>query len=152
MDGDLQHPPELLPEMVARWEEGYDVVYAVREDRTGEPAFKRISAHLYYRVLNALSDIEMPAYVGDFRLVDRRALEAFSALRENSRYLRGMFSWIGFRQIGIPCPPVERFGGKSKYTRPRMARLATAGLVSFSNVPLRAALYLGFAFSSIAFL
>jgi polyisoprenyl-phosphate glycosyltransferase len=152
MDGDLQHPPELVPEMVARWEEGYDVVYAVRADRKGEPPFKRITARLYYRLLNALSDVEMPAYVGDFRLVDRRALEAFNALRENSRYLRGMFSWIGFRQIGIPCPPVERFGGRSKYTGPRMARLATAGLVSFSNVPLRAALYLGFAFSSLAFL
>jgi glycosyltransferase involved in cell wall biosynthesis len=151
MDGDLQHPPELVPEMVARWEDGYDVVYTVRTDRRREPWLKRVSTRAYYRLLNSLSDIEIPAYVGEFRLVDRRALDAFRALRENNRYLRGMFSWVGFRQIGIQCPAVERFGGKSKYTRPRITRLAVVGLVSFSNVPLRLALYLGFGFSSIAF-
>jgi dolichol-phosphate mannosyltransferase len=151
MDGDLQHPPELLPQMVARWEDGYDVVYAVRDDRRGESWFRRVGARVYYPLLDALSDIDIPKYVGEFRLVDRRALDAFGALRENSRYLRGMFSWIGFRQIGIPCPPAERFGGRSKYTRTRFARLAISGLVSFSNVPLRVALYLGFVFSSVAF-
>jgi polyisoprenyl-phosphate glycosyltransferase len=151
MDGDLQHPPELIPELVRRWREGYEVVYAVRESRRGEPWLKRITAHGFYRLLGSMSDTAIPAYAGDFRLVDRRALDAFLAMPEQNRYLRGMFSWIGFRQVGIPCPPAERFGGMSKYTLRNMTGLAVDGLVSFSSAPMRLALQLGLAVSSLAF-
>ncbi len=151
MDGDLQHPPELIPDLLVRWREGYEVVYAVREDRESEPFVKRVTARGFYRLLGKLSSVTMPPYAGDFRLVDRRALEAFRSMRESSRYLRGMFAWIGFRQIGVPCPPAERFGGETKYTTRRMTKLAMDALVSFSNVPLRLALLLGFLFSGLAF-
>ena len=151
MDGDLQHPPELIPDLVAHWRDGYDVVYAVREDRHGEPWTKRVTARVFYRLLGALSSTKIPAYVGDFRLVDRRALQTFRSMREQNRYLRGMFSWIGFRQIGVPCPPVERYGGTSKYTLGKMLSLAIDGLVSFSNVPLRLALHAGFILSTVSF-
>ena len=151
MDADLQHPPELIPSLLERWREGYEVVYAVREDREGEPFLKRVTAHGFYRLLGALSDVRIPPYAGDFRLVDRRALVAFRSLRESNRYLRGMFAWIGFRQTGVVCPPAERFGGRTKYTRRRMTRLAVDAVVSFSTVPLRIALYLGFTFSALAF-
>lgn len=151
MDGDLQHPPELIPELVARWREGYEVVYAIREDREGEPFVKRLTARVFYRLLGSLSSVDMPAFVGDFRLVDRQALNAFRSMRETNRYLRGMFAWIGFRQIGVPCPAAERVGGETKYTTGRMTKLATDALVSFSNVPLRLALLLGFLFAGLAF-
>ncbi len=151
MDGDLQHPPELIPEFITHWRDGFDVVYAVREDRTGEPWLKRVTARAFYGLLGSLSSTKIPAYVGDFRLVDRRALQTFQLMREQNRYLRGMFSWIGFRQIGVPCPPVERYGGTSKYTLRKMLSLAVDGLVSFSNVPLRLALHAGFVLSTLSF-
>lgn len=152
MDADLQHPPEFVPEMIARWRDGFDVVYAVREDRTGESSFKRLTAIVFYGLLRRMTDVEMPAYVGDFRLVDRGAIDAFRSLRERNRYVRGMFSWIGFRQIGVPCPQAPRHAGRSKYTPRRMARLAIDGLLGFSNVPLRLALGVGSIVSTAAFL
>jgi glycosyltransferase involved in cell wall biosynthesis len=152
MDGDLQHPPETIRELAARWREGYDVVYGVMVERQGERASKGVTARIFYRVLGWLADIDVPAGAGDFRLVDRRALAAFRAMRESNRYLRGMFSWIGFRQIGVPYVSPPRRSGRSKYTTGRMMRLATNAIVGFSERPLRVALTLGFVVSAASIL
>lgn len=152
MDSDLQHPPEFVPELVERWREGYDIVNAVRGDRSGESRFKRTASRGFYRVLDRLANIEMHANVGDFRLVDRRALDAFRVMRENTRYLRGMFSWIGFKQVAVPYAFAARHGGAPKYTLRRMVKLGVDGLASFSNVPLQIALHLGFAVAAVSFL
>ena len=114
MDGDLQHPPETIEELAQRWREGYEVVYAVRADRAGEPRLKRVTARFFYRAMGRLAEIDVPADAGDFRLVDRRAVDAFRAMRERTRYVRGMFSWIGFKQIGVPYPYEDRAGGTTK--------------------------------------
>lgn len=151
MDGDLQHPPELLPELAARWREGYDVVYGVMTERP-EGWVKRNTARMYYRLLRKLTTVEIPAAAGDFRLADRRVIDAFRAMPERNRFVRGMFAWLGFRQVAVPYVVPERFAGSSKYTLPRMIRLATDGLVSFSTAPLRLALDLGFVVSGLAFL
>jgi dolichol-phosphate mannosyltransferase len=151
MDADLQDPPEVVPEMVARWREGYEVVYAVREEREGEGVAKRKTAEWYYRLLRRIASVDMPLDAGDFRLVDHKALDAFRSMRERTRYVRGMFSWVGYRQIGIPYRRPERFAGEPKYSFRKSLRLAADGLVSFSNAPLRLALIGGFIFSSLAF-
>jgi glycosyltransferase involved in cell wall biosynthesis len=150
MDGDLQHPPEVIPELVARWREGYDVVYGVMTARAGETWFKKWTAALYYRLLRRLTDVEVPPAAGDFRLIDRKAVDAFSSLRERTRYVRGMFSWIGFRQTGVAYDSPARASGRSKYTVGRMFRFAKTGIFSFSNVPLRLVLTLGFVVSALA--
>jgi polyisoprenyl-phosphate glycosyltransferase len=152
IDADLQDPPELILEMVAKWRSGYEVVYALRAERTGESVFKRLTAAAFYRTLQRLTDIEAPLDVGDFRLVDRRALEAFRAMRENNRYVRGMFSWIGFRQAGVTYSRAPRFAGSTKFSLRRMMQFAIDGIVSFSNVPLRLALNLGFFLAALSFL
>jgi dolichol-phosphate mannosyltransferase len=151
MDGDLQDPPEVVPDLVARWREGYEIVYAVRERREGEGRLKRLFAAWFYRVLRRLSKTEMPVDVGDFRLVDRRALDAFRSMRERNRYVRGMFSWVGFRQIGVPYRREQRFAGEPKYSFRKSLRLAIDGIVSFSDLPLRMALVVGFLFSFASF-
>jgi glycosyltransferase involved in cell wall biosynthesis len=153
MDGDLQHPPEVIPELVARWDAGDEIVYGVMEERQGESRFKDWTARTFYRVLSRLADIDVPAAAGDFRLVDRRALDAFRAMRESNRYLRGMFSWVGFRQSGVPYFSPPRPAGSSKYTRLRMFRLAGDALIGFSSRPLRLGLNVGFvvSFASIVF-
>ena len=152
MDADLQHPPELIPEFVARWREGYEVVYGVMTERASETQTKRVTARLFYRLLARMSDIEVPASAGDFRLVDRKVLEAFRSMREQNRYIRGMFSWLGFKQTGVEyvCPP--RFAGTSKYTFRKMVRFARDGILSFSNAPLRLVLKIGFTASALAVL
>lgn len=152
MDGDLQDPPELIPDLVARWREGYEVVYAVREGRRGESVVKRATAAVYYRVFRRLAGVDVPLDVGDFRLVDRRALAAFRSLRERNRYVRGMFSWIGFRHTGVPYRRHERFAGKPSYSYGASLRLALDGLLSFSAAPLKLALLAGFLISAGAFL
>ena len=151
MDGDLQHPPELLPALAERWREGYDVVFGVMTERP-EGWLKRMTARMYYRVLRRLASGAIQAAAGDFRLADRRVVEAFRAMPERNRFVRGMFAWLGFRQIAVPYAVPERFAGSSKYTLRRMIRLATDGLVSFSTAPLRLALDLGFVVSGLAFL
>jgi polyisoprenyl-phosphate glycosyltransferase len=151
MDADLQDPPEVVPDLVARWQEGYEVVYAVRERRSGESWLKRTTAAGFYRILRRIAHVEMPLDAGDFRLVDRRAVDAFRSMRERARYVRGMFSWVGFRQIGVPYTRPERFAGEPKYSYRKSLTLAVDGLVSFSNAPLRIALIAGFVFSTLAF-
>jgi dolichol-phosphate mannosyltransferase len=152
MDADLQHPPEVIEDLVERWRQGYEVVYAVRADRAGEPRLKRTTARIFYRALGRLTEIDVPADAGDFRLVDRRALDAFRGLRETNRYVRGMFSWIGFRQTGVPYRYEARVGGTTKYTLRRMSQLAGNALTSFSSAPLRLALHLGFVVATLSIL
>jgi glycosyltransferase involved in cell wall biosynthesis len=151
LDADLQDPPEVILELASRWREGYDVVYAVRAARDGETRFKRATASAFYRAYNHLSDVEIPANVGDFRLVDRRALDVFAEMRESNRFVRGMFSWIGLRQSGVAYRRHERFAGVTKYPLRRMLRFAANGVISFSNAPLRAALNVGFVVSFAGF-
>ena len=151
LDADLQDPPEVVLELAARWREGYDVVYAVRDVREGETRFKRATAAAFYRAFNRISEVKVPVDVGDFRLVDRRALDVFSQMRESNRFVRGMFSWIGLRQTGVVYKRQERFAGETKYPLSKMLRFATTGVISFSAAPLRAALNLGFFVSFVAF-
>lgn len=151
MDADLQDPPELITELAARRREGYDVVYAVRSERQGESWFKQMTASLFYRMLRRLTTIDVPLDAGDFRLVDRKALDAFRAMHENNRFVRGMFGWIGFRQGEVHYVRPERFAGRTKYPLRRMLRFATDGIVSFSNAPLRMALNFGFLVSITSF-
>lgn len=151
MDADLQDPPETVLTMAERWREGFDVVYGVRRARAGETWFKRLTAATFYRLLRRVSDVEMPADVGDFRLIDRRTLDAYNAMRENDRYVRGMISWIGFKQIGVPYDRDERAAGATKFPLRRMMQFAVDGIVSFSVAPLRVALGLGLLVSAASF-
>jgi dolichol-phosphate mannosyltransferase len=151
LDADLQDPPEVILELTRRWREGYDVVYAVRDEREGETRFKRATAAAFYRGFNKISEVQVPVDVGDFRLVDRRVVDAFQRMRENSRFVRGMFSWIGLEQTGVRYQRKERFAGETKYPLRKMLRFAATGVISFSAAPLRAALNLGFAVSFLSF-
>ena len=150
MDGDLQHPPEVIPELVERWQEGNEIVHGVMTARPGEGRFKDWTARIFYRFLARLADIDVLSGAGDFRLVDRRALEAVRAMRESNRYLRGMFSWVGFRQTGVPYVHPARTVGRTKYTPFRMMRLATDAVIGFSSRPLRIGLNVGFIVSFLA--
>lgn len=150
MDADLQDPPEVILEMAAKWQEGYEVVYAVRQHRTGETRFKTLTASAFYSLLRRMASIEQTVDVGDFRLVDRKALDAFLRMREHNRYVRGMFSWIGFRQAAVPYDRDRRHAGSSKYPLHKMIKFATDGLVGFSTAPLRFALVGGFVIAVIA--
>jgi glycosyltransferase involved in cell wall biosynthesis len=143
MDADLQDPPEVVLEMAAKWREGYEIVFGVRTDRSSDSWFKRSTAKAFYRIMGRLSEVDIPEEVGDFRLVDRRAIEAFKAMREGHRYVRGMFAWMGFKQVGVPYVREVRAAGKTKYPLRKMVRLASDGMVGFSQAPLRLALHAG---------
>lgn len=143
MDADLQDPPYVVLQMIEKWQEGYEVVYGLREHRQGERLFKTATASVFYGLLHRIADIDTPVDVGDFRLVDRKALNAFLQMRENNRYVRGMFSWVGFRQTGVPYIREERFSGKTHYTLSKMVKLASNGIMGFSTAPLRLALNAG---------
>jgi dolichol-phosphate mannosyltransferase len=151
MDADLQDPPEVVLEMIAKWKEGYDVVSAERASRQGESRFKRATADLFYRLMARLGDAPAPCNAGDFRLVDRRALDCFLAMPERDRFVRGMFAWIGFRQGIVTFDRPPRAAGISKYSLRKMIALAASGLVSFSDAPLRLALWAGGLVSALAF-
>ena len=151
LDADLQDPPEVVLELAARWREGYDVVYAQRDVREGETRFKRATASWFYRGFNRISEVQVPLDVGDFRLVDRRALDVFSSMRESNRFVRGMFAWIGLRQTGVTYTRHERFAGETKYPLRKMLGFAATGVISFSAAPLRFALNVGFIVSGVAF-
>lgn len=152
MDADLQDPPEVVIEMAARWKEGFDVVYARRLSREGENAFKRATAHLFYRLLGAISDVRIPGDVGDFRLIDRKVVEAFRQMPEHDRFVRGMIAWLGFRQTEVAFHRLPRAAGETKYPLWRMLRLAVAGAIGFSDAPLRLAIWLGLSVSVCAVL
>lgn len=150
IDADLQDPPELIADMVAMWREGHDVVYGRRTDREGESAFKLGTARLFYRGLNMLSDVEIPLDVGDFRLMDRQVVDSISQMKERDRFLRGMVSWVGFRQAALPYRRAARAAGQSKYPLRKMILFALDGMLSFSLAPLRFVIMLGLAILVLA--
>ena len=152
LDGDLQDPPELIPEMVGKWRDGVDVVYAVRQERLGESLFKRVTARGFYKVFRNLTGLDLAVESGDFRLMDRRALDALLSMPERNRFLRGMTVWIGFTQTAVPFVRQERHAGVTKYPLRKMLRFSFDAITSFSSRPLQWAMFLGFFFSLIAFL
>ena len=151
MDADLQDPPELIPKMLQEWENGYDDVYARRRTRAGETWFKKASAHWYYRILQKFADIDIPADVGDFRLLDRQAVNALCSLREKQRYTKGLFSWIGYNKKELMFDREPRAVGNTKMSFIKLFGLAVDGITSFSVAPLRLASVLGLLISTVAF-
>ena len=143
LDADLQDPPELIPDMIEKWRQGYQVVYAQRTQRLKESWFKRLTAYVFYRLLKRLADVNIPTDTGDFCLMDRQVVDIFNAMPERNRYLRGLRSWVGFRQTAIRFERDYRFAGEVKYTFGKSLALAVNGLVSFSKVPLRISIYVG---------
>ena len=152
IDADLQDPPELIPAMVAKWREGYDVVYGQRLRREGETFFKKVSAAAFYRLLHWMTSVDIPLDTGDFRRISRRVADTLRGLKESHPFVRGLVAWVGFRQVALPFERQERQAGETKYTLKRMANLALAGLLSFSSLPLRLASYLGMLVAGIGFL
>jgi polyisoprenyl-phosphate glycosyltransferase len=150
IDADLQDPPEILPDMILKWREGYDVVYAVRARREGESWFKLTTASLFYRLLYRITDVNIPLDTGDFRLMDRRVVDVVATMPEKHRFLRGMVSWVGFRQTGVEYVRDKRFTGETKYTFKKMLRFAWDGIPGFSYFPLQLATYLGFAIAALS--
>jgi polyisoprenyl-phosphate glycosyltransferase len=153
MDADLQDPPDVALELAAKWRDGFEIVYAQRLSREGESRLKRWTAALFYRALRVITAVDIPADVGDFRLVDRKALDAFRSMPERDRFVRGMFAWMGFRQTAVPFHRLPRLAGTTGYGWSKMVRLAVDGVISFSDAPLRLALWLGsiVSFSAIAY-
>lgn len=137
MDADLQDPPEVITEMLELWEQGNEVIYAKRKSREGESKFKLFTAKMFYKVLNGLSDVEIPKDTGDFRLADRKVIDVINSLPEHNKFLRGLFSWVGFKQIPLEYERKERFAGKTKYPLKKMLKLASDGITSFSTKPLK---------------
>lgn len=152
MDIDLQDPPELIEPFMARWREGYDIVYGVRSQRAWDTASKRVSASVFYRVFNSMSPVRIPENVGDFRLVDRRAVEVLRQLPERNRFMKGLFAWVGFNAVGVPYERPQRAAGSSKFNLWRLWNFALDGVVSFSTAPLRAWFYVGVVIAAIAVL
>lgn len=152
IDDDLQDPPEVIPEMLAKWREGFMVVYGVRAKRKGESAFKIWTAHTFYRLLGRLSDTKIPSDVGDFRLMDRKVIDALLAMREESRYVRGMVAWIGYPQYGLPYERDARYAGETHYPLRKMVDLAVNGILSFSTRPLELSTRFGLLVTFLAFL
>jgi len=152
IDADLQDPPELIPEMIKHWREGFDVVYAQRTSRAGESVFKKTTAHLFYRIMQKLSRVEIPRDVGDFRLLSRRAVDALAGLREQHRFMKGLFAWIGYSQKAVSYQRDSRHDGKTKWSYIGLWNFAIEGITSFSTIPLKAATYLGMLTAFAAFL
>jgi len=153
MDSDLQHPPSLIPELLAGFDRGYDIVYTVREDSPEVPVLKRLSSRWFYRLINSISDTPVNENAADFRLVSRRVVEVFQRqIRERNQFLRGLFGWVGFPSLAVPFRVGRRAAGRTKYSVRRMVRFGLDGVVSFSKTPLQAATYVGFAFGALGFL
>lgn len=152
MDADLQDPPELVFEMLKKWSEGADVVYAQRIKRAGETWFKKITAALYYRLLKSLTKVSVPADTGDFRLIDRKVLNAFVSLKEKNRFIRGLFAWLGYKQVPVYYERQARFAGVTKYPLNKMLKLAFDGMISMSTTPLHVVFYMGVLISALSFL
>ncbi len=152
LDGDLQHPPTLIPELIKLWEQGNDIVYTIRKDHQEMPTMKRKTSSMFYNLMNRLSDIDLEAGTADFRLMDKRAVDICRNFNEMDLFWRGLVKWIGFKQIGIEYEPAERKFGQSKYTYKKMMQFALRGITSFSIKPLSIAIYLGFTFSILSLL
>ena len=144
IDADLQDPPEVILDLVAKWREGYEVVYAVRAEREGETWFKKTTAALFYRLIYRITDVKIPLDTGDFRLLDRKVVNVMCKMRERHRFLRGMATWVGFKQIGVEYNRAARFAGETKYPLKKMLKLALNAITGFSYFPLQVATYLGF--------
>ncbi len=152
IDADLQDPPEVIPEMVAKWKEGYHVVYGKRIKRQGETVFKKVTAKLFYRFLQRMTQVDIPTDTGDFRLMDRQVCDTMKRIQERNRYVRGLVSWVGFKQYALEYVREERFAGETKYPLKKMFRLAMDGIASFSYKPLKLATLVGFCLSGVSFL
>lgn len=152
MDGDMQHPPEVIPELLQKWEEGFDIVYTIRQDEAAKALMKKTSSRFFYTILNSMADLNMEKGAADFRLLDKRVVTVLKTMNEYEPFFRGLVKWIGFSQIGIEYFPKQRASGKSKYTVKKMLRFALQGITSFSIRPLYAAAYLGFTFSLLSLL
>jgi polyisoprenyl-phosphate glycosyltransferase len=152
IDADLQDPPELIIDMVALWREGYDVVYGKRIERKGESWFKKMTASMFYRLLRSMTSVNIPVDTGDFRLMDRKVCDALSSMREQSRFIRGMVSWAGFKQTSVDYVRDERFAGETKYPLRKMIKLSLDAMTSFSTKPLKIASVLGFILSAVGFI
>lgn len=152
MDADLQDPPEVVLDLIAKWKDGFEIVYARRLQRDGESFLKLATARAFYRMLRFLSNVDIPENVGDFRLIDRKVLDAFKQMPERDRFVRGMFSWLGFKQTAVDFHREARHAGETKYGWRKMFRLATDGIIGFSDMPLRATLWVGAAVSGLAIL
>ncbi len=150
MDADLQDPPEVIPRLIERWREGYEVVYAVRAEREGETWFKKVTAAFFYRLIYRIADVKIPLDTGDFRLLDRKVVDVLRHMRERHRFLRGMAAWVGFRQIGVEYRRAARFAGETKYPFRKMLRLALNAITGFSYFPLQLATFFGFLSAGLA--
>lgn len=152
IDADLQDPPEVILDLIEKWKEGYEVVYATRSSREGETWFKLVTASAFYRLIQRITDVNLPMDTGDFRLLDRKVVRVMGQMREKHRFLRGMSVWVGFRQTGVEYERAERFAGETKYPLKKMLKLASDAITGFSYFPLQLAAYLGFTFTGISFL
>lgn len=152
IDADLQDPPELIPQLLAKWEEGYDVVYAVRSTRAGETWLKKKTAILFYKVMQKMTPLDMPMNTGDFRLMSRQTVDALKNLRESHRFMKGLFCWVGFRQTGIYYKREARYAGKTKWNYSKLWNLALEGITSFSYLPLQWSMYFGLAVAFLSFI
>lgn len=150
IDSDLQDPPEVILDMITKWREGYEVVFAVRTEREGESWFKEFTASLFYRLIYRITDVDIPLDTGDFRLLDRKVVNVMGTMRERHRFLRGMSVWVGFKQTGVEYKRAARFSGETKYPFKKMLKFATDAITSFSYFPLQMAMYIGFLSAGIA--
>jgi dolichol-phosphate mannosyltransferase len=152
IDSDLQDPPEVIPELIAKWREGYEVVYAVREEREGETWFKTVTASFFYRLIARITSVELPVDAGDFRLMDRKVVDALARIREHHRFMRGLSVWVGFNSVGVPYTRHARKAGNTKYPLRKMLKFALDGITSFSYLPLQLATYMGFITAALSLL
>jgi glycosyltransferase involved in cell wall biosynthesis len=152
IDSDLQDPPEVIPDLIAKWREGYEVVYAVRTEREGESWFKLATASIFYRLIYRITDVDIPMDTGDFRLLDRKVVTVINQMRERHRFLRGMSVWVGFRQVGVSYRRAARFSGETKYPLKKMVKFASDAITGFSYFPLQVATYMGFVSAGLAIL
>jgi glycosyltransferase involved in cell wall biosynthesis len=150
IDIDLQDPPELIPDMIQLWEQGYNVVYATRIKREGETFLKKTTAYIFYKIMNKITNINIPRNTGDFRLIDRKVLESLKELRETHRFMKGLFSWVGFNQVSLPYVREKRFAGNTKFNYWKLWNFALEGITSFSTAPLKFATYFGFLVSLLS--
>ena len=152
IDADLQDPPEVILDMIAKWRQGYQVVYAIRTEREGESWFKELTASIFYRLIYRITDVDIPLDTGDFRLLDRKVVDVLGKMRERHRFLRGMSVWVGFKQTGVEYKRAARFSGETKYPFKKMLKFATDAVTSFSYFPLQLAMYLGFISAGVSIL